>query len=467
MHIVVIGAGYVGLVTGVSLAQTGLHRVTFVEKAPARLDELRKGIMPIAEPGLGEAFAEARERIAVVKSLDEAELPDFVFVVVATPISEAGDPDLTQMHSAMADLRAWPDAHVSIRSTLPPGLSLRLPGLLGRADGSRLSTNPEFLRQGSAMEDFAHPSRIVIGRFPETSAEHLSRVEHIFEPFDSPRLSVDVAAAELIKNASNGFLALKLSFVNEMAALSEEFGVDVDEVLHGIALDPRIGSSYMRPGLGFGGSCLPKELQVLTVAGRRHGLPMHIARAVAQVNVEQQDRFIRRIVGELPAGKSRIGLLGLSFKANTDDLRGSPALYVARRLLDADHVVSAFDPAVRKERAELAAPGIRMTDTAEDVFEDADAVVVATEWPEFAQIDLAAARSRVTHALIFDGRGVIDPDLAVRAGFSYRGIGRPSREPAAATSLLGPGVASPNGKAARKRTGQPTYPGGGRAAPNE
>ena len=431
MHIVVIGAGYVGLVTGVSLARTGSHRVTFVEKAPARLDELRNGVMPIAEPGLGEAFDEARERINVARSLDEVEPPDFVFVVVATPISEAGDPDMTQMHSAMADLRVWPDAHVSIRSTLPPGLSLRLPALLGRVDGSRLSTNPEFLRQGSAMEDFARPSRIVIGRYPETSAEHMSRLEHIFASFDAPRLNVNVAAAELIKNVSNGFLALKLSFVNEVAALAEEFGVDVDEILHGIALDPRIGSAYMRPGLGFGGSCLPKELQVLTVAGRRHGIPMHIARAVAQVNVEQQDRFIRRIIAELPAGKARVGLLGLSFKAGTDDLRGSPALYVARRLLDADYVVSAFDPAVRRDRAEHAAPGIGMTDTAEEVFDGAEVVVVATEWPEFGQIDLAAVRSRVARALIFDGRGTIDPELAVRAGFSYRGIGRPPREPSA------------------------------------
>jgi UDPglucose 6-dehydrogenase len=442
MHIVVIGAGYVGLVTGVSLARIGQHRVTLVEKAPARLDELRNGIMPIAEPGLGEAFREASGRIGVAGTLDEVEPPDFVFVAVATPISEAGDPDMTQLHSATTDLRAWPNAHVSIRSTLPPGMSLRLPASLGRADGSRLSTNPEFLRQGSAMEDFARPSRIVIGRYPETSADHISRLEHVFAPIDAPRLDVDVAAAELIKNVSNAFLALKLSFVNEVADLAEELGVDVDEVLHGIALDPRIGSAYMRPGLGFGGSCLPKELQVLTVAGRRHGIPMHIARAVAQVNVEQQDRFIRRIIGELPAAGARVGLLGLSFKADTDDLRGSPALYVARRLLDADYVVSAFDPAVRRERAEHAAPGICLTDTAEEVFDGAEAIVVATEWPEFAQIDLVAVRSRVARAIIFDGRGIIDPELAVRAGFSYRGIGRRAREPFATGILARPGLAS-------------------------
>ena len=243
-------------------------------------------------------------------------------------------------------------------------MSNRLPRLMGRADGERLSTNPEFLRQGSAVADYAHPSRIIIGRFPTTSAEHLELLERVFAPIEAPRLHVDVAAAELIKNVSNGFLALKLSFVNEVAALSEEYGVEVEQVLEGIALDPRIGSSYMKPSLGFGGSCLPKELQVLASAGRRRGLPMHVARAIGQVNVEQQDRFVRRILGELPDEGARVGLLGLSFKADTDDLRGSPALYVARRLLEEGHEVIAFDPAVRPDRAVTAAPGIVMAASA-------------------------------------------------------------------------------------------------------
>ena len=244
MHVVVLGAGYVGLVAGVSVARMGPHRVTMVEKNPARLDELRRGIMPIAEPGLSEAYREAGQRIGVAATIDEVEPPDFVFVAVATPISEAGDPDMMQLRSATTDLRAWPDAHVSIRSTLPPGMSMRLPVLLGRLDGSRLSTNPEFLRQGSAMQDFARPSRIVIGRYPETSAEHTSR---------------------------------------HRAAGSISSG----------------GSSRSYPG------------------------------------------------------QARVWACSGWLKADTDDLRGSPALYVARRLLDAGHVVSAFDPAVRRERAEL------------------------------------------------------------------------------------------------------------------
>ena len=428
MHIVVIGAGYVGLVTGVGLAAFADHRVTFVETAPDRLAALRAGRMPIVEPGLGEAFGAAGDRIEIAGSLDAVRSPDIVFVAVATPISEAGDPDLRQVRAALADLQAWPDVHVSVRSTLPPGLSPRLPGLAGRPDGSRMSTNPEFLRQGSAMRDFRHPSRIVVGRFPETSPEHLAAVEAAYAHLEAPRLTVGVVAAELIKNVANGFLALRLSFVNEMATLAEEFGVDADEVLAGVALDPRIGPAYLRPSLGFGGSCLPKELQVLTVAGRRRGLPMHLARAVAQVNVEQQDRFVRRIVRELPVDEAVVGLLGLSFKADTDDLRGSPALYVARRLLDAGHRVRAFDPAVRPEAAEQAAPGIEVVDRAEAVFDSAHAVAIATEWPQFAELDLAALRTRVTCAVLHDGRGLLDGDAVARAGWAYRGVGRRERE---------------------------------------
>ena len=429
MDIAVVGAGYVGLVTGVSLAGVGGHRVTLIEKSLSRLEELRAGIMPIEEPGLPEAFARARDRITVVDSLDLVERPDLVFVAVGTPIVDNGDPDLSQLLTATSELQRWPDAHVSVRSTLPPGMSHRLPGLLRRTSGERLSTNPEFLRQGSALSDYDRPSRIIIGRYPTTSQEHLDTIERVYASIDAPRLHVDVAAAELIKNVANGFLALKLSFVNEVAALAEEYGVDVEEILHGIALDPRIGSIYMRPGLGFGGSCLPKELQVLASAGRRRGLPMHVARAIGQVNIDQQDRFVRQILAELPADGARVGVLGLSFKADTDDLRGSPAIHVARRLLEEGHEVVAFDPAVRPERAIAAAPGLAVAFRAEDVFADADAVAIATEWPQFGHLPLLALRQTMRRPYLYDGRGMIKPLVATEAGLHYRGVGRQPRSP--------------------------------------
>ena len=429
MKITVVGAGYVGLVTGVSLAATGRHEVTFVEKNPERVDELSRGRMPIEEPGLSESFAAHRDRIAVVDALGRSEAPDLVFVCVATPIGEGGESDLQQISSAITDLRDHRHLQVSVRSTLPPGFSARIPALLGRPDGERVSTNPEFLRQGAAMQDFAKPSRIIVGRFADTSDLHLALLEEAYAHVDAPRLTVSVSAAELIKNAANAFLALKLSFVNEVAALSESYGVEVEDVLKGISLDPRIGSAYMRPGLGFGGSCLPKELQVIDVAGRRRGLAMHVARAASQVNLEQQDRFVHRVLEELQDTGSRVGLLGLSFKADTDDLRGSPAIHVARRLVQSGHTVIAYDPAVRPERARAAVPGIEIAAEPLDVFRDADAVVVATEWPQFAGLDLAGAASLVHRPLLFDGRGLIDPSEAVAAGFAYRGIGRPSRDP--------------------------------------
>lgn len=431
MKITVIGAGYVGLVTGVSLAETGRHTVTFVEHNPQRVADLRSGRMPIQEPRLAGAFASARDRLEVVESLAQAEGPELVFVTVATPIGEDGESDLSQIASALGDLRDHPSVDVSVRSTLPPGFSVRMPSLLGRPDGERLSTNPEFLRQGAAMADFARPSRIVIGRYPETSPRHLGLLEAVYAYVDAPKLTVDVAAAELIKNAANAFLALKLSFVNEVAALSESYGVEVEDVLEGIALDPRIGSAYMRPGLGFGGSCLPKELQVVDVAGRRRGLAMHIARAASLVNLEQQDRFAHRVLAELPPSGGRVGLLGLSFKADTDDLRGSPAVHVARRLSSAGHTVVAYDPAVRPDRARVAVPGIEIMESAAETFIDADAVVLATEWPEFADLDLPSVARTMRRPLLFDGRGLIDPDAAVEAGLAYRGVGRSSRDPVA------------------------------------
>lgn len=432
MKITVIGAGYVGLVTGVSLATSGRHDITFVENNPERIRELSDGRMPIEEPGLADAFAAHRGRITVVGSMDQAEAPELVFVCVATPIGEGGESDLSQITSALEGLRGHQGLDVSIRSTLPPGFSERLPALLGRQDGQRISTNPEFLRQGAAMADFAAPSRIVVGRFAETLDAHLALIEDVYAHVDAPRIAVSVAAAELIKNAANAFLALKLSFVNEVAALSEGYGVEVEEVLAGIALDPRIGSTYMRPGLGFGGSCLPKELQVVDVAGRRRGLAMHIARAASQVNLEQQDRFAHRVLGELPPTGARVGLLGLSFKADTDDLRGSPAIHVARRLTQSGHHVIAFDPAVRPERAVSAVPGIEVAAGVDEVFDGADAVVLATEWAEFGRLDLPRLAARMRTRLLFDGRGMIEAAAAVEAGIAYRGIGRRAVDPVAA-----------------------------------
>ena len=429
MRLAVMGAGYVGLVTGVNLGRAG-HHVTFIERSEDRRGALEAGRVPIHEPGLQEAFDAARGRIEIVDDFERVETPDLLLVAVGTPIAEDGTPDESQLHTALESLARYPDLDVSVRSTLPPGTSARLPRLLGRPDGRSLSTNPEFLRQGTAMEDFARPSRIVLGRYPETNEDHLRKLASLYAEVAAPQLIVDVSAAELIKNVANAFLALKLSFVNEVASLCEAYEVDVGDVLAGIGLDPRIGTTYMRPGLGFGGSCLPKELDVLSDAGRRQGLPMHIARAAALVNGEQQDRFARRLLKEIGPDPARIGVLGLSFKPDTDDLRGSPAIAVVRRLLTAGHSVVVYDPAVTPERASAAVGGIAVAERAEDVFDGADAVAVATDWPEFGRLDLSSLVARMRRPLLYDGRNLLDPASVTAAGLSYRGVGRVDAEPA-------------------------------------
>ena len=445
MRLAIIGAGYVGLVTGASAAVAG-HHVTLVERSAERRASLEGGRVPVAEPGLQEAFDRARERIEILDAIDRIEAPDLVLVAVGTPVAEDGTPDDSQLVDALAALRRHPSLDVSIRSTLSPGTSVRLPRLLDRPDGSRLSTNPEFLRQGHAMDDFARPARIVIGRFPETSLEHLAKLDALYAGVPGPRLVVDAPAAELIKNVANAFLALKLSFVNEVASLSEEYDVDVEDVLAGIGLDPRIGTTYMRPGLGFGGSCLPKELQILADAGRQRGLPMHIARAAALVNHEQQDRFARRLLNEIGGPPARIGVLGLTFKAHTDDLRGSPALSVVRRLLTAGHEVIGYDPAASDDDVATAVPGLVRAGRAEDVFQGADAVAIATDWPEFRELDLPAVRRTMRGTLLYDGRNLLDPAAATAAGFAYRRIGK-------ADADARPSAPDANGAVAAKAVG--------------
>lgn len=437
MDVTIVGAGYVGLVTGVSLARIGGHNVTWVEKDPARVVSLSNWHMPIHEPGLVEAFREQARHLRVVPSIGALDRPpDIVLIAVATPIGKNGEPDLTQLRSATTALRSLPETHVSVRSTLPPGTSLRLPAMLGRPDGGRVSTNPEFLREGAAMSDFAEPSRVVLGTYPETEPGHLRLLDELLRGIHAPRQVVSVQAAEMIKNVANGFLALKLSFVNEIASLCEEYAVDVQDVLAGIALDPRIGSEYMRPGLGFGGSCLPKELLVLAAAGRRHGLAMHVARAVAVVNEEQQQRFARRIVQELGSRRSRVAMLGLSFKPGTDDMRGSPAITVANRLEQAGHTVVAHDPAVSSQRAAAVMPRLEMHTTVEAAARASDAIVLATDWPQYRHLDWGLIAAQMRGTLVFDGRNGLNESAVVTAGLSYRGVGRPALEPAPRLSEL-------------------------------
>lgn len=422
-RIVVLGAGYVGLVTAVGLASMG-HRVEVVETRPDRLAALRAGRSPIHEAGLPEALSVAltsgRLTVADRPGLDA----EVVMVCVGTPIGPNGRSDLSQLDSALRSLAPIMagSAPLVVRSTLPPGSTQLVADWTGLPT-SRIFTNPEFLRQGTALEDFLHPTRVVIGHFPDADPEAIEVVVSLFSEFAAPVLIVDVAAAELIKNGANAFLALKLSFANEMAGLAEEYGTDIDQVIAGIALDPRIGGQYLRPGLGFGGSCLPKELVALAVAGEDRDLRMHVTRAASDANAAQQRRFADRIdVGVGGVRDRTVALLGLAFKAGTDDVRDSPALGVARDLLSRGARVRGFDPAAAQNAArEL--PDLEIVETAEAALDGADVAVIATEWPAFKSIDWAAARDRLRRPLVVDGRRLLDRGAMTALGYTYLAVG--------------------------------------------
>jgi UDPglucose 6-dehydrogenase len=424
VRVTVVGAGYVGLVTGVGLAELG-HVIELVETRPDRLQSLQRGRSPIHEPGVQELLTShlATGRLRVTGRA--AGPADVVMVCVGTPIGADGRSDLGQLKTALGEVTGLlgSSAPLVIRSTLPPGSSEIVAEWAG-VSTSRILLNPEFLRQGTALSDFLAPTRIVIGHFPDVRPEAVDLVLAMFDALDGPRLVVDCAAAELIKNGANAFLALKLSFTNEIAAMCEEFGTDAGQVLQGIGLDPRIGGSYMRPSLGFGGSCLPKELRAMTAAGRARGLPMHVASAASDANAATQRRFADRIADALGgASGRRVAMLGLAFKAGTDDVRDSPALEVAAVLIEQGATVVGYDPAAGRN-AGKALPGLVVADTAEHAVASADAVVIGTEWPEFAELDWPAIAATLAGLLLIDGRRVLDQGRMERLGFRYLTVGR-------------------------------------------
>jgi UDPglucose 6-dehydrogenase len=418
MRIAVVGAGYVGLVTGTCLAHQG-HRVTLLETSHDRLEMLRRGTVPIHEPGLQELFAEGLSTSGV-KVTDDAEAAfreaDLIMVCVGTPLHVDGEADLTQVERACEAIRLHAsEALVVVRSTMPVGSTGQVRQWLERDDLSRVVTNPEFLRQGSAIDDFLHPTRVVIGTHDGRSSEGAGLVASLYEG-KAEILITDHNSAEMIKNAANAFLAMKLSFINEVADLCEVYEADVEDVIRGIGLDPRIGSQYLRPGIGFGGSCLPKELGNMVRMGRRRGLTMPTLAGAAETNDSRASRVadrVEEIVGSFH--ERRVALLGLAFKPNTDDLRYSPALALAAVLTERGALVVAHDPVVAE--AATRERGFERAPTAEDAIRGADLVVLATEWQEYADLPWGELVAAARQPVIYDGRRALDSDLLRRAGW--------------------------------------------------
>jgi UDPglucose 6-dehydrogenase len=416
----VIGVGWVGLVTAVCFAELG-HQVVARDIVAEKVESLARGRTTIHEPGLDELLRRNAERITFTTEmpllLERARL---LFACVDTPPTYSGDADLSRVRAVVADLAEDGDHVLVMKSTVPAGTgeSIRreLPGLA-------YVSCPEFLKEGSAVDDFMHPDRVVIGADPGDEAA-ADAVAALYEPLGGAILRTDVASAEMIKLASNAFLATKISFINEIANVCEEVGADVGEVARGMGLDQRIGSSFLRAGIGYGGSCFPKDVSALKMLAGNSGYHFQLLNAVIEVNELQK----RRVVGKLEkhlgslVGK-RIALLGLAFKPDTDDMREASSLVLAARLQGEGAEVVAYDP-IAADRASELLGSVEMATSALQALDRADATVLVTEWAEFGELNWADAAARMARPLLVDGRNYLDPKILRDAGFEYEGIGR-------------------------------------------
>jgi UDPglucose 6-dehydrogenase len=436
MRIAMIGTGYVGLVSGTCFADFG-HHVTCVDKDQAKIDGLLAGRMPIWEPGLDGLVKSNVERGRLIFTTDVREAvadADAVFIAVGTP-SRRGDghADLSFVFAAVEELAAALTRPVVVvtKSTVPVGTGDKIAALLkekGAPKGTSVASNPEFLREGAAISDFKHPDRILVGAEDERARQVLAEIYRPLFLNKAPLLFTGRRTAELTKYAANAFLATKISFINEMADLCEAVGADVQELARGIGLDNRIGAKFLHAGPGYGGSCFPKDTLALLRTAEEAGVEQRIVSTVVEVNDDRKagnaERVRAALGGELK-GK-RIGLLGLTFKPNTDDMRDAPSITLAAGLVAGGAEVIAYDP-VGREQAEKVIEGIAYADRAEQVAEGADALVIVTEWDEFRALDLKALAGKMRGKALVDLRNIYTPAEASEAGLEYRGIGRPER----------------------------------------
>ena len=417
----VIGAGWVGLVTGACFAELG-HRVVAVDIDAQKVESLRTGgPLPIHEPGLPELVERNRERLTFTTDMAEVlETARLLFCCVDTPPTYSGDADLSRVEAVVAALPEGAEHALVMKSTVPAGTGAAI--RRSKPDLVYVSC-PEFLKEGSAVKDFLEPDRVVVGADPgsEWAAEAVSAA---YEPLGGEIVRTDVASAEMIKLASNAFLATKISFINEIANVCEGVGADVGEVARGMGLDARIGPQFLQAGIGYGGSCFPKDVSALKMLAGNTGYHFQLLSSVIEVNELQKRRVISKLTKHLGslAGK-RVALLGLAFKPNTDDMREASSLVLSARLQGEGATVVAYDPVAEGVAAELL-PSAELRDSAAEALEGADAVILVTEWPEFAELDWQELAGRMSNRLVVDGRNFLDPERMRAAGFTYEGIGR-------------------------------------------
>lgn len=432
MKLAIIGTGYVGLVTGACFAQVG-HHVICVDKDERKVATLQAGGLPIYEPGLAELVKEnvAAGRLRFTASTPEGVAgADVIFIAVPTPPLPDGGVDLSYIEAVAREIAGCLTAYRIIvdKSTVPVKTGEKVAETIRRYSQGRVDfdvvSNPEFLREGFAVDDLMKPDRIVVG---VSGPRPVAAMREIYAPFNAPIIVTDVNSAELIKHAANSFLALKISYANALSVVCEAAGANVIEVANGMGLDQRIGRRFLDAGLGFGGSCFPKDLSAFIQIAADLGYDFRLLKEVQHINAAQMERFVKKITDTLWVlrGK-RLGVLGLAFKQNTDDVRQSPAIDLCRRLLKEGASLRVHDPkAMDKARAEFPADApVEYVADLDAVAEGCDALVVATEWPEFKRLDLERARKALTHPILFDGRNLFDPAEMERLGFVYKGVGR-------------------------------------------
>jgi UDPglucose 6-dehydrogenase len=429
MKLTINGTGYVGLVSGACFAEVG-HHVMCVDNDAAKIKLLKEGGIPIYEPGLEELVKKnvAAGRLSFTTSIAEGvQKSDVIFIAVPTPPQSDGSVDLSFIERVARDIAAaMTDYKIIVdKSTVPVKTGEKVAETIKRYCKAKVDfdvvSNPEFLREGFAVGDLMKPDRVVVG---VRSQRPIAAMKEIYTPFNAPIIITDINSAELIKHASNSFLALKISYINAISMLCEAAGANVQEVAAGMGMDERIGRRFLNAGIGFGGSCFPKDLSAFIKIAEQIGFDFRLLKEVQHINAEQMERFIKKITDTLWVLKDKkIGVLGLAFKQNTDDIRMSPAIELCQRLLKEGAILRAHDPkAMGKARVIL--PNITYVDDMNDVAEGCDALVVATEWDEFKKLDLERARKALTHPIMFDGRNLFDRAEMEHSGWIYKSVGR-------------------------------------------
>ncbi len=436
MDLAIIGSGYVGLVTGACFADVG-HNVICVDNDAQKIKQLRAGEVPIYEPGLEEIIHRnvSAQRLRFTGSIEEGvKNSQIVFIAVPTPQQPDGDVDLSFLEKVAREIAGvLTDYRVIVdKSTVPVKTGEKVAESIKRynrhgADFDVVS-NPEFLREGCAVADLMKPDRIVIGAQSERAIDLMKK---IYEPFMAPILVTDINSAELIKHCANSFLALKISYINAVSAICEASGADVEKVADGIGMDHRIGRDFLNAGIGYGGSCFPKDIAAFITISERIGVPFNLLKEVQRINGAQKERFLKEIRETLwVLREKRIAVWGLTFKPDTDDLRSSVAIDLVETLLREGAHVIAYDPkGMQKARAIKAIADAEFAPSALEAVNDAEALIIATEWNEFANVDLAVVKEKMRTPIVFDGRNLLDPETMRRLGFHYYSIGRASVKP--------------------------------------